>query len=854
MAKKKKGKKKRVETEEKPSNPLPDGARALFLTGKSQQRYGLQNGELLKDVVDYFEFDIETIVNEVYSLGVLCDFHGVQDELVALLNSGEDKFYCFSDREETFGKNWVVCLTPSAQEFFMKIQREKEEVAAVANNRTIMKNEDVYSLTIETELRRLEKLTYKAVPIIPGQYVSETQDKTFEDIAATNLYLTTRNEDNSAEELFCSSFLRERKFYGAKENFHDASENENITASFRSHKDPKFGLSRKCRDVGIQLSNSFTFQYLECSDFRLSNKIDNFNSKKLIYANVNVGNSKSASTSHNRKIDAAVQFNNLALRRNEDDSRIFHDDQFPFEIYNLLMDKIDLIGQQFIKQSLNQPTDLDLLGDNTQNGVVQPTQNDLIAVKTFTHLDFSKNMRVLGVEIIDLRRRVASLKNLNINTLLVAAYQPNPYLEDCPLNELEWLDLIHNKENLSHILLWKPTDLLKPFIKLFCRRYPTCFTSVHRQGKDTIVGGLVNGQICVWHLDVVAELTSNSCATTRTVYPTGISEVKNSQDSAVVHVEVLEKNYGTSDIIILSASETGNIWLWTSQPHHLPVLPPKHICKFEQKADPQFLFASFTLLDCIENGIDSLSLWGNTMDGNLCMFTPLPLSDFNQPKICSHDVSFVSQIHSFECISLKLVSPVEDYLLSTSVDSVIVFSSQNKLIVWKSSCGLDLNYTYAVLCPDIPSTFGILLNTGIVQIFRLDVDDKVPVYETKLCKEALSSGIIFDQGTFLRFLIGDAKGSVHELLCPKDMSLGKSAGSAPLEELEILEEKKAELNKRLQNKEIINEINRFQTLLNLELPKPEETYEVIADEELLKVEQEYQCLANALNQQLAAGT
>jgi WD40 repeat protein len=143
------------------------------------------------------------------------------------------------DREQKYGDFWRVCLTAEAQE------REMKEINAAAEEaRLLAEAIEAERLRVEEEARKAATAVYDDSPIVAKEYVSETREATFEDVAALDVV--------PERPLMQFQLSRPADSIGEPRVFADLSADNEMFTESRSTKNPDFALERREMSVSVQ--------------------------------------------------------------------------------------------------------------------------------------------------------------------------------------------------------------------------------------------------------------------------------------------------------------------------------------------------------------------------------------------------------------------------------------------------------------------------------------------------------------------------------------------------------------------------------------------------------------------------
>ena len=102
--------------------PVPDGVHPLFITGSSQEGFGLQN-TTVED--PYMWITRESLLAEIQFKGAISDFFVVK-KFIEKYKGGESMLVVLDD-DEIYGQNFFMCITPDEAD---RVIAEEEAKAA----------------------------------------------------------------------------------------------------------------------------------------------------------------------------------------------------------------------------------------------------------------------------------------------------------------------------------------------------------------------------------------------------------------------------------------------------------------------------------------------------------------------------------------------------------------------------------------------------------------------------------------------------------------------------------------------------------------------------------------------------
>jgi hypothetical protein len=154
--------------------PAPEGTRPMMISMREMETLGLKTGSGLRETVPYKLLDKTAVLEQVAQVGFMSPFHEFRAELAKLAG---DEILIIADPTETYGENWLLCLTRRALEAQLDDIREREDRDA----REAKERERESSADGHDDVASLE---YEDRPVVPRAWESATARETHEDVEA----------------------------------------------------------------------------------------------------------------------------------------------------------------------------------------------------------------------------------------------------------------------------------------------------------------------------------------------------------------------------------------------------------------------------------------------------------------------------------------------------------------------------------------------------------------------------------------------------------------------------------------------------------------------------------------------
>ena len=91
----------------------PEGCKPMMIGMKNMLKYELKTGEGVDDVVSMKVFNTEETKDEIIRLGFYSDFNDFKKDIEKY---PAEEILIVADTQETYGQNWLICLTVEAKD------------------------------------------------------------------------------------------------------------------------------------------------------------------------------------------------------------------------------------------------------------------------------------------------------------------------------------------------------------------------------------------------------------------------------------------------------------------------------------------------------------------------------------------------------------------------------------------------------------------------------------------------------------------------------------------------------------------------------------------------------------------
>eukprot|EP00742_Colponemidia_sp_Colp-10_P002537 GILJ01002711.1.p1 GENE.GILJ01002711.1~~GILJ01002711.1.p1 ORF type:complete len:864 (-),score=136.71 GILJ01002711.1:252-2471(-) len=336
-----------------------------------------------------------------------------------------------STHPPVFGENYALCGTESAyQREFARIEDLREKILSVAKA-GVKTDQQIHD----------EELQYVEKPLIPKEWVSDTADRTHEEVDSFSI--------KNSRPLMVMQISRKRRDFGGAWKFNDREAGDGLVEC-RQHKDPNYALRKRELDIGLQAVPSVT-----------------------------TGNSQ---TIWYRTINGAVQYNpNDFLDQQTKTDSI--DDPELADFLGGVRIRIEEALQQNETVNIYQE-EFDKLGEDDMT-VGSKSESNIKELRTFISLEYSKNKIISAIDWLPKTHNivaVACMENLTFDERVEVA----------------------GKATTSVILVWSFADLINPQYVLESPWDITCFR-FNPYSPNMVVGGAVSGQVTIWDLSDAQE-------------------------------------------------------------------------------------------------------------------------------------------------------------------------------------------------------------------------------------------------------------------------------------------------------------------------------------------------------------
>ncbi|KAG6578232.1 Cytoplasmic dynein intermediate chain [Phytophthora cinnamomi] len=209
----------------KEAEPAPEGTRPMMISMREMETLGLKTGSGLRETVEFKVFTRQEVLDQIAQVGFMCPFHEFRAD-IAKMSAGDD-ILIVADPNETYGENWLLCLTRRAFESQMELikRREQERLDALAAQEK--------ETNAAADANDMSKIVYEDKPITMS--VTKMSDE---------LNADYKFSDRDADQCF---------------------------VEWRQHKDPNYELTRLEQDVGLQGTPALVDGTTQTSWFRSVN-------------------------------------------------------------------------------------------------------------------------------------------------------------------------------------------------------------------------------------------------------------------------------------------------------------------------------------------------------------------------------------------------------------------------------------------------------------------------------------------------------------------------------------------------------------------------------------------------------
>ncbi|ETK81029.1 hypothetical protein L915_13419 [Phytophthora nicotianae] len=236
----------------KEAEPAPEGTRPMMISMREMETLGLKTGSGLRETVEFKVFTRQEVLDQIAQVGFMCPFHEFRAE-IAKMPAGDD-ILIVADPNETYGENWLLCLTRRAFDSQMELikRREQDRLDALA----APEKENA------ADANDVSKIVYEDKPMLSRPWTSVTARESHEDVEALSVVpsrpLITMSVTKMSDEL------------NADYKFSDRDADQ-CFVEWRQHKDPNYELTRLEQDVGLQGTPPLVDSTTQTSWFRSVN-------------------------------------------------------------------------------------------------------------------------------------------------------------------------------------------------------------------------------------------------------------------------------------------------------------------------------------------------------------------------------------------------------------------------------------------------------------------------------------------------------------------------------------------------------------------------------------------------------
>ncbi|KAG7384859.1 WD repeat-containing protein 63 [Phytophthora pseudosyringae] len=222
----------------KEPEPAPEGTRPMLISMREMETLGLKTGSGLRETVEFKVLTRQEVLDQIAQVGFMSPFHEFRAE-IAKVAAGDD-ILIVADPNETYGENWLLCLTRRAFDAQMELikRREQDRLDALAAQE---KEADAAA-----DANDMSKIVYEDKPMLSRPWTSATARESHDDVEALSVKLSrplvtriTMSVTKMSDEL------------NADYKFSDRDADQ-CFVEWRQHKDPNYELTRMEQDVGLQ--------------------------------------------------------------------------------------------------------------------------------------------------------------------------------------------------------------------------------------------------------------------------------------------------------------------------------------------------------------------------------------------------------------------------------------------------------------------------------------------------------------------------------------------------------------------------------------------------------------------------
>lgn len=241
--------------------PAPEGTCPLLISMREMETLGLKTGSGLRETVDFKVLSRAEVVKQIAQMGFMSPFHARRNE-IAKMATGDD-LVIVADREETYGENWLLCLTHQAIE---------AQMAALKRRETDRLDAQMETVDDAAEVVDVATIVYEDRPIRARPWTSATVHETHEDVEALTV--------TPSRPLMTIAVTKMADGLNAEYKFSDRDADQ-CFVEWRQHKDPNYELIRLEQDVGLQSTPPLVDHSTQTSWFRSVNSALQYESIRM---------------------------------------------------------------------------------------------------------------------------------------------------------------------------------------------------------------------------------------------------------------------------------------------------------------------------------------------------------------------------------------------------------------------------------------------------------------------------------------------------------------------------------------------------------------------------------------------
>ncbi|KAJ8548486.1 hypothetical protein ON010_g11187 [Phytophthora cinnamomi] len=226
----------------------------MMISMREMETLGLKTGSGLRETVEFKVFTRQEVLDQIAQVGFMCPFHEFRAD-IAKMSAGDD-ILIVADPNETYGENWLLCLTRRAFESQMELikRREQERLDALAAQEK--------ETNAAADANDMSKIVYEDKPVLSRPWTSATARETHDDVEALSI--------KPSRPLITMSVTKMSDELNADYKFSDRDADQ-CFVEWRQHKDPNYELTRLEQDVGLQGTPALVDGTTQTSWFRSVN-------------------------------------------------------------------------------------------------------------------------------------------------------------------------------------------------------------------------------------------------------------------------------------------------------------------------------------------------------------------------------------------------------------------------------------------------------------------------------------------------------------------------------------------------------------------------------------------------------